>query len=339
MKFGLIARADSRGLGVQTKAFHDNLHPAKTLVVDCPSAKPLPIRRDWYPDATWVSGIPTAQDFRKWLQGLDVVYTAETAYNRVFWDESERAGVKTVLHSNYEFLDRRDRPTLWAMPSMWHYDDVPFRNKTFLPVPIETDRFHVSDPQSETATNFLHVVGRPAIHDRNGTEILLRALEHIKSRVTVTIKCQEGGYVSSLAPGLQTNTNVTFVIEPGDVDNYWDLYRGQDVLVMPRRFGGLSLPVNEALGAGMPVVMPDISPNNTWLPQEWLVPAGWQSAFMAKQKVDVYGVNPKDLAAMIDRFATDQDFYAKAKAEAARLRTEFSWDNLLPAYQKLLEGM
>lgn len=351
MRLGLIARADSRGLGIQCKAFHDNMHPAKTMVIDCPSAKPLPLRRDWYPDATWINGLPTRGDFREWLQDLDVVYTAETAYGPHLWSEADRAGVKTVLHANYEFLNRDDRPTLWAMPSMWHYDDVPFRNKTFLPVPVETDRFTeqrgsaAKEPPgsampSRTAVRFLHVVGRPAHLDRNGTADLLDALEYVESDVTVTIKCQQGGYVSSLRPTLQTRKNVTLIIDPGDVDNYWDLYTGHDVLIMPRRFGGLCLPVNEALAAGMPVVMPDISPNNTWIPSEWLVPAHKAGSFTVKRNlIDYYNTDVKALAEKIDLFAQNPGFHRASSETASRMATDLSWTALKPLYLKTFEEL
>jgi glycosyltransferase involved in cell wall biosynthesis len=337
VRLGLIARADSRGLGIQCLGVARNLNPTKVMVVDCPSAKPLPIRRDWYPDAQWVHGLPTPQDFERFCDGLSVVYTAETSYGQSFWNIAEHAGVKTVLAANYEFLDLQDRPSLWAMPSMWHFDEVPFPNKTFLPVPIDTSVFSADFPAA-AATNFLHVCGRPAIHDRNGSLDLLLALQHVTSTVTVTMTCQEPGYISGLIAqhGIRTPPNVTLVVKPGDVENYWDLYAGQHVLVMPRRFGGLALPVNEALGAGMPVIMPAISPNDSWLPQEWLTPARWVRDFYAKTRVDVYETDPQVLAAKIDEFASDPDQYAKARAKAYELRTELSWTALKPLYLEVL---
>jgi len=340
LRLGLIARADSRGLGVQTKAVYDNLQPHKTLVIDCPSAKPLPLRRDWYPDATWIHGLPTHSDFQRWLQGLDVVYTAETGYGTALWDEAERAGVKTVLAANYEFLDKRDRPTLWAMPSMWHYEDVPFANKAYLPVPIDTGSFPERRYATEqTAIRFLHVTGRPAIHDRNGLEDLLTALQWVTSEITVTLRCQMPGHVEGLIPRYDIPPNVKVVVESQDLQDNTELYAGQDVLVMPRRFGGLCLPVNEALGAGMPVIMPDLSPNNDWLPQEWLVPASWKSDFYAKQRVDVYQANPHDLAALMDRFATDQGFYSESRCSARELAEQRSWAALRPLYIKTFEEL
>lgn len=331
MRIGLIARADSRGLGIQTKAFYDNMHPAKTMVVDCPSLKPLPIRRDWYPDATWVHGLPSDLDFRAWLQDLDVVYTAETGYSPHFWDEAERAGVKTVLHANYEFLNRNDRPSLWAAPSTWHLKDFPHGAK-FLPVPIELDKF--TPNTSCPARRFLHIVGRPAIHDRNGTADLIEALRHVQSPISVTFKCQEPGYIQ--LPALPDHVDA--VVECGDTKDYWDNYTNYDVLVLPRRFGGLCLPLNEALGAGMPVIMPDIDPNQ-WLPKEWLIPASHKTSFMAKNRVDVYGTDPIALAAKIDQFATGLLFFLQEKHFAQDLAQSLSWDSLKPKYEQTFKAV
>jgi glycosyltransferase involved in cell wall biosynthesis len=338
MRLGLIARADSRGLGIQTKAFHDNLHPTKTMVVDCPSANPLPIRRDWYPGATWINGLPTVTDLRAWLAGLDVVYTAETGYSKALWTEARRAGVKTVLHANYEFLDRTDTPSLWAAPSLWHIDDFPAA-RLHLPVPIDTRRFdfhETSRPDSDIARRFLHIVGRPAIHDRNGTADLIAALEHVTARIRVTIKCQDPHYVRPLLRKARIPANVEIFASAGDTENYWDNYRGHDVMVMPRRFGGLCLPAQEAIGAGMPVIMPNISPNNTWLPPEWLTPAQHVGSFTARQRIDYYNTDPQALAALIDRIATDQEFYTAARNTASALRQELSWDTLAPLYRDTL---
>lgn len=331
MRIGLIARADSRGLGIQTKAFHDNMHPAKTMVVDCPSLKPLPIRRDWYPDATWVHGLPSALDFRSWLQGLDVVYTAETGYSPHLWDEAERAGVKTVLHANYEFLNRNDRPSLWAAPSRWHLEDFP-RGAKFLPVPIELDKF--TPNTSCSARRFLHIVGRPAIHDRNGTADLIEALRHVQSPIKVTFKCQEPGYIQ--LPALPDHVDA--VVECGDTRDYWDNYRDHDVLVLPRRFGGLCLPLNEALGAGMPVIMPDIDPNR-WLPKEWLIPASHKTSFVAKQRIEVHQVDPMVLSAKIDQFASDPRFFWRAQEDAQTLAAALSWDSLKPLYEQTFQEL
>jgi glycosyltransferase involved in cell wall biosynthesis len=337
LRIGLIARADSRGLGVQTKSFYDAMLPAKTMVVDCPSANPLPLRRDWYPDATWIKGLPTAADFRVWLAGLDVVYTAETGYSRALWSEAERAGVETVLHLNREFLDPQDQPTLWAAPSMWRFEEIP-DPKVFLPVPIDLGKFPPRPPRS-TAKRFVHVIGRPAINDRNGTADLLDALAYVRSPITLTITCQDNHYVSGLVASRRIPRHIDLVVKTGDVPDNADLYADQDVLILPRRFAGLCLPCNEALGAGMPVIMPDISPNNTWLPSDWLVPAEKCGEFRAKTRVEFYSADLRELADKIDRFATDHGFFAASQDTARRMAKELSWAEQKPVYEKVFADL
>lgn len=335
MRLALIARADNRGLGQQTWAVYRNMKPAKTMVVDCPSAQPLRLHLDRFPDATVIKGLPNSYDFEQFLDGIDTLYTAETGYSHQLWDIANRAGVKTVLHANYEFLDPHDRPTVWAAPSPWNINLWP-AGTIELPVPIETDRLHI-EKHGYTAKRFLHVVGRPAIHDRNGTLDLLYALQHVTARIEVTITCQQPGWVGSLINDhqIRTPSNVTLTIESGDNLNYWDIYRGFDALILPRRFGGLCLPANEAIGAGIPVIMPNIDPNNTWLPQAWLIPAYPDGDFHAKQHITYYRCNTIALASKIDTLATDEDFYGHSLWTAANLRECLSWETLKPRYQEV----
>lgn len=340
MRLGLIARADSRGLGIQTRAVHDHLHPAKTMVIDCTSQKPLPIRRNWYPGATWIRGIPRASDYATWLEGLDVVYTAETPYNHALFDEANKRGIKTVLHVNPEFLDHIRRPhlpapTLFACPTRWLWERIP-NPKIHLPMPVDTSKF---EPQAaDRAVNFLHVIGRPAIHDRAGTADMLLALENVFADINLTITCQEPGYVQSLirANNIHLPDNINLTINDGDTQNYWDLYAGQHVMIAPRRFGGLSLPMQEACAAGIPVIATATNPNTHWLPHEWLAPASKVGSFHAHTEVDLYTVDHLALAAKIGQFANNPVFYRESAQRAAGIGKELSWEQLKPAYEKVL---
>jgi glycosyltransferase involved in cell wall biosynthesis len=331
MRLGLIARADNRGLGQQTWAVQRNLHPAKTMVVDCPSMQPLQLHTERFPGAHIVRGLPTEVDYAQFLDGLDVVYTAETGYGDL-WSIANRMGVRSVLHANYEFLDLRDQPTVWAAPSLWNFDRWP-AGTTHLPVPIETDRFTITE-KPLTASRFLHIVGRPAIHDRNGTLDLLQALQHVTAPITVTVTCQQPGYVSSLIRehNIHTPNNVTLVVNSADRDNYWTIYDNQHAMILPRRFGGLCLPANEAIGAGIPVIMPNIDPNNLWLCKAWLTEAIHAGEFSAKQHIQFYRTDPQVLAAKIDQLALDEDFYGHSVYMARNLRKALSWETLTPRY-------
>ena len=331
---GLIARADNRGLGQQTWGFYRHMRPAKTLVIDCPSKQPLKLHLDRFPDAKTVKAITPAivEDF---CDGLDVIWTAETGYSKNLWREADKAGVATVLHANYEFWEPTDTPTKLVAASIWHLGDYP-PGTQYLPVPIETDRFPEREP-AKTAKRFLHVVGRPAIHDRNGTLDLLLALQHVETPIEVTITCQQPGYVGSLinTHSIRIPSRVTMRVESVDALHYWTKYEHQDALILPRRFGGLCLPAQEAIGAALPVVMPNIEPNG-WLHPDWLVKATKAGDFQAKQPVTYYRTDPQLLAQVMDRLATDEHFYADSVAYALRQRDALSWNNQTTAYELCL---
>jgi glycosyltransferase involved in cell wall biosynthesis len=124
-------------------------------------------------------------------------------------------------------------------------------------------------------------------------------------------------------------------------ENYWEMYDA-DVMVMPRRYGGLCMPVNEALGAGMPIIMPAISPNKDWLPKEWLTPAELKFTTIFKRgnlSIDVYLTEPMVLAKKIDQFANDPDFYQEQVQKARKLAKEYSWGTLKPLYSETFNNM
>lgn len=355
MKLGMIARADNTGLGIQSWEFHRHMKPDRTLIIDVGHLADdgqhcnKTTYRDRYPaDSIVFEGwSPPSGLLAHFLDGLDAVFTAESPYNYALFSLAERMGIHTVLQYNWEFLDhirRRDlpAPSLFAAPSTWHYSDLQRPNKMLLPVPIAMDRFIRTQPRREHATHFVHLVGRPAIHDRNGTSTLLAALGDIRSEVTVTLKCQEPGYLGALIgkhfleSDVKRVGNVTLVIDSTPVENYWDNYTTGDVLVMPRRFGGLCLPVQEALAAGMPVIMPAILPNTDWLPAEWLIPAIYRGNFDSRSTIDLYSASPSALAAKIDHFATDPAFYAEAVEKADAIAHWRSWAALKPEYDRAL---
>jgi glycosyltransferase involved in cell wall biosynthesis len=56
--------------------------------------------------------------------------------------------------------------------------------------------------------------------------------------------------------------------DSSDPDDRAGLYEGLDALILPHRYGGLCLPMNEALTSGLPVIMSNMSPNDAILPQE-----------------------------------------------------------------------
>ena len=354
-RIGLIARADDTGLGHQSWEFHRHMSPTKTLIIDLEgqsaSGKDLTAHPERFPgNTTVVFGIPCRGVIEEWLEGLDVLFTMETPYNYEFYSIAREKGIRTVLQANYELLDylhdgpHQDHlPDILVMPSTWCLPLVKHRlgdrmKVVYLPVPIPTDRWDKPSTDTGSCRRLLHVAGYPAIGDRNGTRNLLDALRYVQSRITVTLTCQRPGYLGSLIQPGQDHGNASLVIDSAPRDNYWDLYADHDVLVLPRRYGGLCLPLNEALGAGLPAIMPDIPPNNDWLPLEWLTSARVGDTVMMKTLVDLYQSDPRDLAAHIDRMVYDEDFYSRCQHQARELSLEYSWDSLIGYYQEVLSS-
>ncbi len=339
MKIGLIARADSTGLGIQSKEFFDHI-PCKALVIDMtaqsdsqiirPDFNKYPGQRAWRVNKGFKSTnhIP-ARIIYEFLDGLDLVFAMETAYDYNIFTEAKKRGIKTILQLNYEFLDYPSGltpPDLFAAPSMWYFDQVPDKKK-FLPVPVNKARFHVEKKER----TFLHIAGRPAFNDRNGTNLVLEAMQYVKNKITLQLKSQQTLNFRN------RNSKVTIEADNGNKANYWENYSG-GTLILPRKYGGLCLPFNEALAGGMPIITTNCPPNNQWLPQEWLVSARERGILNCKRKCQMYEVSAKLLAAKIDEFC-DSGFYEEQHQKTIMLGDSLSWRKLLPEYHKTFEDV
>ncbi len=343
MRIGLIARADFTGLGVQTHEFYKNMHPHKTLVVDLshlnrqrndlsryPGAPVL--KYTPYPD-TRTSDPVAIEMMNEFLDDLDIVFTCETPYDYHLFKEARLRGVKTVLQYNFELLDhlpepRLPQPDLFAAPSMWRYNDVKFGNKVFLPVPVDRERF---TPRIRTeAKTFVHVGGTPAMEDRNGTQLVLDAWPMVAGDARLIVHTQMSNY---------RVRDRRVEIRRGVVNDQMDFYRDADVMVMPRRFGGLCLPLNEALSCALPVVMTDLEPQNEFLPDELLVPTVESKSVMAKTQIGVHSASPQDIAAVVQGLYEDPDRVGRYSRWSGEVGEMISWKNLAPVYQRTFEAV
>src|SRR5690606_1244806 len=98
VKLGVIARMEPRGLGNQTYEVCRHLDPERVLLIDVgrdDRFEKHPERFDRW-DVTvapWIGARLDESTVRRWLSGLDVVYTAETPYDARLsaWCELERS--------------------------------------------------------------------------------------------------------------------------------------------------------------------------------------------------------------------------------------------------------
>lgn len=350
MKVGLLAYSTNTGLGIQTYNFYKYMKPERVLLIDLHRLNKLETHHEKYPDAfITTDGFPKHDEIDRFLEGLDVVFVCETPLNYYLFDRARQLGIKTVLQYNFELLDYFEykhwpKPDVFAAPTWWRYDDVPFENKAYLPVPIETN---VIQPRfKEKAETFLHIVGRPAASDRNGTEIFLEAASMLKASYKFVLRVQDKQY------GDDVKKRYPFIdVRSDDVKENYDIYSDGDVLVMPRRYGGLCLPVNEALAHGMPVIMPNISPNDRLLPDHWLVPAEKSGVIWTRLTIDLYAATPTDIANTMDELGSMESrqndsepilygthFIGECK-EARTIAENYAWPAMVKTYQSFLEGV
>lgn len=339
---------DDTGLGNLTWEAYRHLAPYKVMVINRAGYR----NGEQHPDrftgrVMHVAVAPNMSEVRDFVKDLDIIFSAETPYSSYLLRYAAAQGVSTIIQPNFEFMpwmanENLPRPNVFGAPSNWHYDEIP-DPKIHLPVPIASDRFKFHE--SSSARKFLHIVGRPAANDRNGTKDLVAALPYITSNVEITFYCQpqtQGAddFLGNALRGRKYSRGVRIIAENRNIPNYWDMYTGFDALILPRRYGGLSLPVNEALGAGIPTIMPNISPNNTWLPTEWLVESAVSFKFNPMRggpQIDVHQTDPKLLAAKIDEFANNPELYQESLKRARELANQYSWDNLKSLYLDTFE--
>jgi glycosyltransferase involved in cell wall biosynthesis len=112
-------------------------------------------------------------------------------------------------------------------------------------------------------------------------------------------------------------------------------------MILPRKYAGLCLPMNEALFSAMPVFMTDISPNNQILPSRWLTTTHGDGFFMAKTKIALFSADPRNLAKVIDEYVNlDSNLKHEWKKQAFEIAQQnFSIEKLKPQYLNLIDGL
>ena len=333
MRVGVVVRPNDRGLGIQTAEAARNLSASVLVIKVVGQSGRFPDRVKRYPDAPVARchpGWKLDEDVvRAWLETVDAVYSAETFYDDRFADWAREAGTVTAIHANPEFVPAGGGwaigdPTLWWSATSWRQRFLPPKLEV-VPFPVATDRFAPVQPH-DGPCRWLHVVGKAAMGDRNGTEVLAEAIKHLREPCTITIRTQDPALPRFRAP-----THVTVRVSTGGTPNYWDLYADADALVMPRRYGGLCLPVQEAMAAGLGVLMTDTSPNaDTWPVATVPVSYGPQIRMPCGGGVPIANADPIQLAAVMDTFADPVDAPHASSSFRGVWAESHSWEALHP---------
>jgi glycosyltransferase involved in cell wall biosynthesis len=347
MKIGLFAWSTDTGLGNQCWEFYKHIRPETVLISDLSRFNNMPTHHERYPGARIANGIPNDQEMEWLVDNSDVIFICETPLNyHLFW-YAKRQGKKIIQQYNYEFWDYFEKPDLaapamLAAPSTWNTEIV--RDAKIAPVmqwPVPVNRDLIPFRKIEFCKTFVHIIGRPAINDRNGTMQFLEAARRLGNSFNYIIYRQPPTdpraveYHKPILEMIETVGREVSIQLIDNVDNYADMYASGDVLVLPRRYGGLCLPMQEALSAGMPVVMTDISPNE-FLPHEWRVDSKRIGKFYAHTFIDIYEANVDHLVERMGKFH-ESWFMQWSNNIANELAEKISWKNLAPWYLEQME--
>lgn len=344
LRLGIIARSDNTGLGNQTRELVRMLNPDKVLLIDSSYFNGNVQHPEWYQDRNVMittRGFASNKEISLFLRDLDAVLSCEIFYNSSLIAMAKKKNIKTILQYNYEFLDYLNNdnlmfPDVLLSPSYWELDTIKslFSGQTtiaHIPPPTAPESFLKARKTNTSSTygRILHIGGKAAVKDRNGTQTIIEAMKYVKSDIVLDIRTQSH---------IDINNNEKINIVHDNISNHADMYEGYDAMALPRRYAGLCLPMNEALMSALPVFMTDISPNNKILPQEWLVKSNKVDTLMTRTLLDVYGADPMALAKAIDDFYQSDINRQKGLAYGIGY-SNFAPENLKQKYLDLINSI
>lgn len=320
-------------------AAYRNLQPERALVIDMDTIARGFVQHFYrYPGERVVTfdghSLPELE-VRAWLAGLDVVLMWETAYDwrTVTW--AKDMGVVTVLMVMPEFHKHRSEPlphpTRWWAPTTWRLDLLP-EGTPVVPVPVEDDVFPLTPAGVGDRLQVVHVAGHRAAGDRNGTLALLTAAQRVREPMDIYVHTQDERLpsVRHVKPG------VTLHLLPGGKATRPELYAGMHLHVLPRRYGGLSLPAAESLASGLALAMTQVAPNPTTWP---ILPlrGHWEGRQATPSgEVRSFAADPVYLARVLDDLARHPERVAELQTQATAWAKAHSWSELGPMYRRML---
>lgn len=349
MRIGLIARADNTGLGMLSWEFYENLreYMEKILIVDPGSFKQFPERFNQSMDDVVHIGSLDEIKVEKFLEGLDIVLTIETPYSWSAFSMAKQMGVKSVLipmfEGNSKPLDYY--PDLIACPCDIDYQSFdndringfiendekwyPKFDMEIINLPVNRKRLPFK--KRERAITFVHNVGHAGLHGRTGTKDLIEAFKLVENpNIKLIIHSQVNIVEKIDDPRIQ--------LRIGNVKNYWDLWQEGDVFILPVKFEMISMPVQEALSVGMPVLTTNFKPFSDWLPPHWLID-NYEDRMVKLHQRDIKYADHD-----VERIAKKIEEWAEKPIEqnsliADQLAQEISWEAMKPKWENLLNNL
>lgn len=331
MKVGTFCFATSRGLGHLAREFYDHGVITDPLIV---LHDAVPNHVEWYAPSTPKTRIEKQdrQLFRDFVADKDAMLFFETPFDWSILEHCRRIGVRTYIVTMHECTPDPppDRPTRWIHPSLLDVELFADHGPgVFLMLPVEYPW-----KLRTTARHFVHNGGYLGHHGREGTREIFEAMGYVKATdIQVTVRMQErveDRYFDMVAG------DPRFRWMKGDFPHE-QLYAEGDVAVIPQKYNGCSVPIQEALASGMVVMTTNRFPTNSYVPAEPLIPkSGTIKTRIARHLMEFEEavLDPKVIAATIDKWAgEDIGRFSETGRRAARW---FSWEYLKPQWMEVL---
>lgn len=342
MRTGIIIRSTLRGLATQTQeAWRGYPFDAALHVVDGNPIWPEDLWREHRPAdihrAHLKDGDFLNYEVEEFLSKVDLVFTVETLYSHGFAKMLTHRSIRSVIQGNCE-LWRPSQPdtqaTKWVYPTPWRLHGVP--DGPTIPVPVANE-CGATPGGIEDRLIVVHPAGHRAAGDRNGTEMVMEALRQIKTEVTIRLIGQdgEGTIVRNRPLGLPDNVQLE-ICETG-VKDRWAMYEGAHAVLLPRRYGGLCLPAQEALQVGLVPLMTDCEPNRWW-PIIGIPASKGRGQNVPYGVVETWLAAPRFIARRIDELNWDRQLVVDGRRRALEWAEENSWARLTPTYDKLFNS-
>jgi hypothetical protein len=107
-------------------------------------------------------------------------------------------------------------------------------------------------------------------------------------------------------------------------------------MVLPRRYAGLCLPMNESLMSALPVFMTNVSPNDHVLPNRWLIKSKPIETFRTKVRIELFEADSIILAQTIDDYINNKNKIIEKEKAFELGYNNFAPDNLKNTYLNII---
>ena len=332
MRVGTLCYAHNRGLAHISKGLYDHGIVTDVIVIE---HNGIPRNTDWYKHSQ-VMPIRNIDQFevKQFIKKMDKMLYVETPFD---WNFVSFAREKSYIIPMYECTPYPvpAEPHKWLCPSLLDYEVFApnaNRNSTIVPIPVD-DRIIWSC--RHRARHFVHNGGYLGLKGREGTTLLIDAMQYVKSPIKLTIRVQENvpeEYISKM----NQDSRITYL--PNNVP-YEQLFSVGDVYIAPQKFNGCSLPLQEAYASGMVVMTTNRFPMNTWLPNGPLIPVTKYTRERVGgryMEFDMAHPEPEVIAATIDAWYDRPISYLSFRGKD--WGEQHTWTSLKPLYLQALQS-